>query len=410
MVPVRLVTPGFLVNRPDCIKRVLQDNHANYAKGPLYPRLKPLAGEGLVTSEGELWRRQRRIAQPVFSRERIATFAAPMTARASAMLERWAPHAASGEPLDVHAEMMKLTLAVLGDTVFGIDLSRESDTVTRAVTTAIEITNLRVYSAFPTPVWWPTPQNRRYRGAIATLDAVVNDMIAKKRGGDSSRDDLLAMLMAARDAETGDGMSDKQLRDEAVTMLIAGYETMALVLAYTWHMLSLHPEVASKLHEEASRVLGDRSPTPEDARHLPLTSLVLHEVMRLYPPVWFIARRALADDTLGGQRVRAGDAILLSPYVTHRHPELWGEPERFDPERFTAERSEGRPRFAYFPFAAGPRQCIGNNFAMMEALLIVAMVLRRYRLRRVPGFRLELEASITLRPREGVQVGVEHAR
>ena len=407
VVPVRLVTRGFLINRPDYIKHVLQDNHTNYGKGPLYPRLKPVAGEGLVTSEGELWRRQRRLAQPVFSRDRIASFATTMTTRTDAMLERWASHAERGEPLDVHAEMMTLTLAILGDTVFGIDLSHESDVLTRAVTAAIEITNRRVYSLFPAPLRWPTRRNRRYRRVLATLDAVVNDMIARKRGARTAPNDLLSMLMAARDDETGEQMSDRQLRDEAMTMLIAGHETTALVLSFTWYLLSLHPDVERKLHEEVSRVLGDRCPSSEDLPHLGYTSLVVHEVMRLYPPAWFIARRAINEDTIGRQRIPAGSAVLLVPYLTHRHPAYWDNPEGFDPERFTPERSAGRPRFAYFPFAAGPRQCIGSNFAMMEAQLIVAMIVQRYRLRLVPGHRLELDASITLRPRHGITMTLQ---
>jgi cytochrome P450 len=407
VVPVRLVTRGFLVNHPDYVKHVLQDNHTNYGKGPLYSRLKPAIGEGLVTSEGEVWRRQRRLAQPTFSRERIASFATAMTERTGAMLDRWAAPAGRGAPLDVHAEMMKLTLAILGDTVFGRDLSRESDALTQAVTTAIEITNRRVYSLVPVPLSWPTPENRRYRRALATLDDIVHDMIAKKRAAPAASNDLLSMLMTARDDETGERMSDQQLRDEAMTMLIAGHETTALVLSFTWYLLSRHPDVERKLHDEVARVLGDRRPTSEDVPRLAYTTLVIHEVMRLYPPAWFIARRAINDDAIGPQRIPAGSAVLMVPYLTHRHPTYWENPEAFDPERFMPERVAGRPRFAYFPFAGGPRQCIGNNFAMMEAVLIAAMIVQRYRLHLVPGHRLELDASITLRPRHGMPMTLE---
>lgn len=406
VVPVHLVTRGFLVTHPDHVKHVLQDHHTNYGKGPLYPRLKPVAGEGLVTSEGDLWRRQRRLSQPAFSRERTARFASAMAARTAAMLDRWAEPAARAEPVNVHAEMMKLTLAILGDTVFGIDLSRESDAVTQAVTTAIEITNRRVYSLVPLPLSWPTPENRRYRRAIATLDAVVHDMIARKRAASTAGADLLSLLMAARDDETGERMSDRQLRDETVTMLIAGHETTALVLSFAWYLLARHPEVEEKLRAEVSRMLGNRRPSAEDVFQMPYTSLVIHEVMRLYPPAWFIARRAIQDDTIGHERIPAGAGVLLVPYLTHRHPAFWEAPEAFDPERFTTARSAGRPRFAYFPFAGGPRQCIGNHFAMMEALLILAMVAQRYRLRLVPGYRLELDASITLRPRHGIPMAL----
>lgn len=409
LVPTQLVTRGFFANHPDYVKHVLQDNHTNYMKGPLYPRLKPVVGEGLLTSEGEFWRRQRRLAQPAFSRERVAGFATIMTARTGAMLERWGASAGRGAPLDVHAEMMGLTLAILGDTVFGMDLSRDSDTVTQAVTTAIEITNQRLYSLFPAPLSWPTPQNRRYRQALATLDAVVHDMIAAKRRSASASNDLLSMWMEARDDETGGGMSDRQLRDEAMTMMIAGHETTALVLSFTSHLLAGHPDVERKLREEIAHALGDRVPTAEDVARLPYTALVIHEAMRLYPPAWFIARRAIADDVIGGRKIPAGSGVLLVSYLTHRHPAFWDNPAAFDPERFTAARSAGRPRFAYFPFAGGPRQCIGNSFALMEAMLILAMIVQRFRLHRVPGHTLALDASITLRPRGGIPMTLERA-
>jgi cytochrome P450 len=405
VVPLHLVMRGFLATHPDHVKHVLQDNHTNYGKGPLYPRLKPVVGEGLVTSEGELWLRQRRLSQPAFTRDRVTTFASAMTARTAAMLDRWAAPAASGDPVNVHTEMMKLTLAILGDTVFGLDLSRGSDAITQAVTTALEITNRRVYSLVPPPLWWPTPETRRYRRALAILDDVVGDLIARKRAAPGS--DLLSMLMAARDEDTGEAMSDRQLRDEAVTMLIAGHETTALVLTFAWYLLAQHPEADEKLHAEVSRVLGDRRPSADDILQLPYTTLVVHEVMRLYPPAWSIARRALKDDTIGGVRIPAGSGVLLVSYLTHRHPAFWDAPETFDPERFTPARAAGRPRFAYFPFAGGPRQCIGNHFAMMEAVLIVAMIAQRYRPRLVPGFRLALDASITLRPRDGVAMTID---
>jgi cytochrome P450 len=409
VVPVRLVMPGFLVNHPDHVKHVLHDHHANYQKGPLYRRLKPVAGEGLLTSEGALWRRQRRLAQPAFSRERIAGFAPSMTARTRAMLDRWASHADRGTLVDVHAELMRLTLAILGDTVFGMDLARESGALTQAVTTVIEITNRRVYSLVPLPLAWPTPENRRYRRALAVLDAVIDDMIAARRRATSPTNDLLSIWMQARDEDTGERMSDRQLRDEAMTMLIAGHETTALVLSFTAHLLAGHPDAERMLQDEIARTLGDRLPTAEDTARLPFTSLVIHEALRLYPPAWFFSRRALRADTIGGRTIPAGSAVLLVPYLMHRNPAYWDDPAAFDPQRFTAERSAGRPRFAYVPFAAGPRQCIGSGFALMEAQLILAMIAQRYRLRPVPGRALELDASITLRPRGGLPMTLQHA-
>ncbi|MDP3767798.1 MAG: cytochrome P450, partial [Dehalococcoidia bacterium] len=253
----------------------------------------------------------------------------------------------------------------------------------------------------------PTPTNLRFRRAMRTLDDIVYGMIEARRNNGADKDDLLSMLLEARDEETGEGMSDKQLRDEVFTMFTAGHETTAAALAWTWYLLSQHPEAEGRLHNELGSVLSGRTPGLDDLQRLPYTRMVIEETLRLYPPVWSIGRMALREDTVLGYRIPAKGQVLLSSYVTHRHPEFWDEPERFDPERFAPERAASRPRYAYFPFGGGPRQCIGNEFAMMEAQLALATLAQRYRLRLVPGQVVEPEPAVTLRPRHGVMVTVE---
>lgn len=259
---------------------------------------------------------------------------------------------------------------------------------------------------FP-PLSVPTPRNRRINAAIHTLDAIVQGLIQERRQRAIERGDVLSLLLLARDEETGQGMSDQQVRDEVMTLLFAGHETTSNLLAWTWFLLATHPEVEQRLQAELDAVLGGRLPTVEDLAHLPYGHRVLEETLRLYPPAWSLARKALVDDKVGGYVLPASTIILMSPYVTHRHPAFWEEPERFDPDRFTPERVAVRPRYAYFPFGGGPRQCIGNTFALMEAHLILATVAQRYRLRLVPDHPVEPQALLTLRPRDGLPMLLE---
>ncbi|GAB4111359.1 MAG: cytochrome P450 [Roseiflexaceae bacterium] len=403
-----LGTRMYLVSHPDYVKHILQDHNRNYPKSSLYQKLTPMLGNGLVTSEGEFWLRQRRLAQPAFHRQRIAGFAQVMTDLTGQMLDRWQQYANTQQAIDVSAEMMHLTLMIISKTMFGADLGEEADRIGKAVSTSIIEIDRRVLSFPEIPFWIPTPANRRFLDAQQVLDDVVQRMITNRRQSTNpaAQGDLLSMLIEAQDEATGERMSDQQLRDEVMTIFVAGHETTANALSWAWYLLSRNPAVRRKLKQELEQVLGGRTPTMADLPKLRYTAMVIEEAMRLYPPAWEIERQALADDTIGGYHIPAGTIVMLSPYVVHRHPQFWSNPEGFEPERFLPEHSEGRPRFAYFPFGGGPRQCIGNNFALMEAQLILAMVAQRFDLNLLPGHTPIPEPLITLRPGGGVWVHI----
>jgi cytochrome P450 len=395
----------FLANHPGAAKHVLVDNHKNYVKSRSYRGLKLLLGQGLLTSEGDFWRRQRKLAQPAFHRERLAGFARTMVDATDAMLGRWS-RVAAGEAFDVHAEMMRLTFRIVGQTLFSTDVESDADAVGPALNVAIHFANDYAESLAPIPVWLPTPHNLQFKRAVRTLDTLVQRIILARRaqgvGGETG--DLLSMLMSVEDEETGERMSDRQLRDEVMTLVLAGHETTANALSWTFYLLSRHPDVERRLFAEISQVLEGRPPSLDDLPKLTLCANVVQEAMRLYPPAWTFERQALEDDELAGCTVPAGAIVAISPFTLHRHPAYWDNPEGFDPDRFTPARSEGRPKHAYLPFGGGPRLCIGNSFALMEAQLIVASVVQRQRLSLVPGHPVELEPVVTLRPRYGIQV------
>lgn len=327
-----------------------------------------------------------------------------MTEAAASMLERWRAPAAAGQPVDLMAEMSALTLSVVGRALFSMDLTGDAAEVGRAMLIALEHLTHQMTHFLPMPPIVPTPRNLRFRRARRELDRVVFGIIDQRRHAGTDAGDLLSMLLLARDAETGEGMSDRQLRDEVMTFILAGHETTAVTLAWVWHLLSMHPRVEERLRAEVTEVLGSRTPTMKDLADLAFTKRVVEETMRLFPAVPALSRQTIAADEIGGYQIPANTVLFMSPYVTQRLPGLWEEPEKFDPDRFTVERSAGRPRFAYFPFGGGPRLCIGNEFAMMEAQLILAMVVQRYRLLAVPGHVVEPEVRVTLRPRTGVMM------
>jgi cytochrome P450 len=394
---------------PDDIEYILRRNNTNYHKGIAHQRFKSLLGEGLLTSEGKFWLKQRRLAQPAFHRQRIAGFATTMTNAAASMLEHWQSYAANGQAFDISAEMTRLTLQIVGQTLFRTDISGDEAKVVRdALYVALDYLSYRVAHFTLEPMEYiPTRRNRQYWRARRILDKVVYDIIAERRQSEEDTGDLLSMLLLARDEETGEGMSDKQLHDEVMTLVLAGHETTANTLTWTWYLLAQHADVERKLHDELASVLGGRVPVVEDLQRLPYTKMVIEESLRLYPPAWGMSRHAVADDEIRGYRVPAGSEVAVVQYVTHRHPEFWDNPEAFDPDRFTPERSAGRPNFAYFPFGGGPRLCIGNTFALMEAQLILAMIAQTYRLRLVPDQTIEPEPIITLRPRRGISMTLE---
>jgi len=387
---------------PEHIKHVLQDNARNYVKGIVIAKLKVLIGEGLFTSEGDFWRRQRRLAQPAFHRDLLIGFVTTMTRTTATMLDRWEVRARTATPFDVAADMSALTLGIVGRALFSRVLDGDADEVGQALTAALAIVNERAIRFLPSPLWWPSAANRRLRHSIAVLDRVVYDIVEARRRTDRQDADLLAMLLVARDEETGAGMTDRQLRDEVMTFLLAGHETTAVALTWTWYLLDQNPAVAERLRAEVAAAIGTRTPTVEDLPRLRYVRMVIEEAMRLYPPVWGFMRQAIGPDEVGGFTIPKRSVVTISPYVTHRHPAFWDDPERFDPERFAPERVRSRPRFAYLPFSGGPRLCIGNEFALMEAQLVVAMTLQRYRLRLVPGTRVVPESRLTLRPRDGL--------
>jgi cytochrome P450 len=399
---------AYFVYDAEAVGHVLVDNFQAYSKQTRgYEALRMLLGQGLVTSEGSFWRRQRRIAQPAFHRQRLAGIAEVMRGAAADLVERWEP-LADGREVNVADEMMRVTLRIAGEALFSVDLADDSEEVGGAVADMLRWFNQLFLGSLPGLRWLPTPTKRRGQRAMKVLDALVRQIIAGRRSSGDHGNDLLGMLMDACDEDTGESMSDGQLRDEVVTMLTAGHETTAQALTWTLYLLSKHPLVAQRVEAEIDRVLpAGAPPTALETRELRYTSQVLSESMRLYPPVWAVARRAEQDDVLAGHALPAGSYVVLSPFAVHRHPRYWPNPEGFDPDRFAPERlaedkARGRPKHAYFPFAAGPRKCIGDHFAEQEALIVLGAILRRYRPALVPGARIELEPSVTLRPKYGM--------
>ena len=393
----------FLVNSPETVHHVLVDNNRNYRKSPNYKGLKLVLGEGLVTSEGEFWRRQRRLSQPAFHRDRVASFAGAMVDETDRMLTRWEGRV--GEVIDVHAEMMNLTLRIVARTLFSTAVGPEADAIREALGVAIHHANDYAEALIKPPQWLPLPKNFRFRRSMRTLDSLVFRIIdARRRGENADATDLLALLMAA--TEDGRGMSDRQLRDEVMTLVMAGHETTANALAWTFYLLSRDPEVERRLRRDVSAAIGERAPDAEDAPRLRYSRMVVEESMRLFPPVWAIERQAVEDDVVGGFRIPKHALVAVSPFLLHRHRAYWENPEGFDPDRFSPEQAERRPKFAYLPFGGGPRQCIGMGFALMEAQMILARIVQRFRLDLVSGHRVEPEPVVTLRPRAGLPMRV----
>ena len=394
----------FLFNHPDLIRDVLVTNQKNFHKSRGLERAKRLLGNGLLTSEGEFHLRQRRLAQPAFHRQRIAAYAATMTDFAGRTRSQWT----DGATVDMHTEMMRLTLGIVAKTLFDADVDSEAAEIGSAMTAAFESFN---YAMLPFTEYLdrlPIPAVRRFNAARDRLDSTIYRMIRERRASGEDRGDLLSMLLLAQDTE-GDGtsMSDAQLRDEALTIFLAGHETTANALTWTWYLLSQHPEVEARLHSELDSTLAGRLPTYENLPALPYTRMVLAESMRLYPPAWAIGRRALEDFAAGGFTVPAGSVVLMSQYIMHRDSRFFPEPERFDPERWTPEHQAERPKFSYFPFGGGARVCVGEQFAWMEGILLIAAIAQQWRMRLVPDHVVDLQPLITLRPKYGMRMTLE---
>jgi cytochrome P450 len=403
-----------LFSDPADIREVLIDKAASFGKDRTQKRMKILLGEGLITSDGEKHNRGRRIAAPAFHRQRIQRYAGQIVELADGLSRQWEP----GAPMDIAAEMMRLALQITARTLFDTAVTAEIQVISDQVNIIMDLYNYLV--ALPRAellLNWPLPRMRRFRRAKARLDEVVDGMIQSRlgeasraegsgSGGLEQRGDLLSMLLVARDDQAdGDGLklTASELRDQVLTLFLAGYETVANALAWTWMLLGQNPTAEMRLHDELDAVLSGRLPTLEDLPRLEYTAMVLSESMRLYPPAWAMGREALEDVAIGPYRLRKGTMVLFSQYMVHRDPRWFPHPERFWPERFTAEAKAARPRFAYFPFGGGGRQCIGESFAWMEAALALATIAQRWRLALVPGQRIEPQPKITLRPRNGIR-------
>jgi cytochrome P450 len=394
----------FLLSDPAGIEDVLVTNAGMFAKGRALERAKRTLGEGLLTSEGAFHLRQRRMMQPAFHKARIATYTEAMSRAAVAARETWTP----GVPLDLAAEMNRLTLTIVADTLFGAQVGTDSDTarVQQAITDVMEMFDLVLVPFAEWLVHLPLPRMRRYKAAQQALDTLIYGIIADRRASGEDRGDLLSMLLHAQDAEGSGAMTDRQLRDEVITLFLAGHETTANALTWTWWLLARHPDVEAHLHAELDHVLADRPPTAGDVSHLPYTRAVVAESMRLYPPAWTMGRRVLRDYRWDGHVMPAGSLVLMSQWIVHRDARWWPQAERFDPERWLGEAGAGastRPRFAYFPFGGGNRVCIGEGFAWSEAIVVLAAIAQRWRFVLDPAHLVTPQPLITLRTRQGVR-------
>ena len=391
----------FFVNHPDYIEDVLVNSARKFHKSRILRASKYLFGEGLLTSEDSFWLRQRRLAQPAFHRARIAGYAESMVRYTERVLECWR----NGATLDIHEEMMRITLQIVGKTLFDADVAHDAKDVGESLELLLEFA-ADFRRTLLIPIWVPTPQNIRKARAVKKLDKIIYRIIEERRKSGRDAGDLLSMLLAAQD-EDGSRMTDKQLRDESITLFLAGHETTANTLSWTWWLLAQHPEVEGQLHAELSEVLAGRAPTMEDVAKLKYTELVLTESLRLYPPAWGMARLSVEDHEIGGYKLPKGTGVSFSQWVMHRDPRWFEAPEEFRPERWADGLAKRLPRFAYFPFGGGPRQCIGNTFALMEATLVLATIAQRYRFRLVADHPVVPLPSITLRPRHGIRATLE---
>ncbi|HEX6873803.1 MAG TPA: cytochrome P450 [Micromonosporaceae bacterium] len=398
----------YFFNHPDHAKHVLADNAANYHKGIGLVHARRALGDGLLTSEGELWRKQRKVIQPAFQSKRIAEQAGPIGEEAARLVRRLRARI-GGEPVDVLHELTGLTLGVLGRTLLDADLSVFGSL--GEMFTAVQdqaMFELATLSAVPT--WVPLPRQLKFRLARQQLQQVVDQLVAERTARIEGRDDVLSRLIISAGQESDPEVGRQRLRDELVTLLLAGHETTASTLGWTLHMLDEHPEVWQRLHAEAVEVLGDRLPEYDDLRKLTYTTMVVEEVMRLYPPVWLLPRLAQGEDEVGGYHVPAGADVVILPYTMHRHPDFWEAPNRFDPERFNPNQAAARRSYVYIPFGAGPRFCVGNHLGMMEAVFVTALLARDLRLTKVPGYRVVPEPMLSLRVRGGLPMIVRRAR
>lgn len=404
-----LVFPAYAITHPEGIRHVLVDGANKYKKGRAFHPLKPLLGGGLFIAEGAPWKKNRRLMQPSFHRERIARLAATMVDATAKRMDRWEGAVRTGSALDMHGEMMELTMSVVARCLFSSDVADAANELHEVMNFLSVEMHDRSRSMNPLKTVLPTESNRQFKKAVAALDRVIYGFIAERRARPEQAEDLLDMLIAARDEATGETLSDVELRDEMITMFLAGHETSANALAWAFHLLATHPEVAARARAEIAEHLGTRTPGSADLPKLKYLARVLEESLRLYPPGWIQARETIEEDVVMGYRLKKGRMVLLCNYVVQRDPRFWDHPDTFDPDRFLPERAQGRPRGATIPFGMGQRMCIGSNFAQMEAMLILTMALQRFELELATDMPVEPEALITLRPKGGVPMRL-HSR
>ncbi|HKP54438.1 MAG TPA: cytochrome P450 [Chloroflexia bacterium] len=392
----------YLVSHPDHVRHILVNNAANYWKGPILRGVKLIIGDGLFASDGDLWRRQRRLMSPTFSHQRLRGMVTVMTDVISEHMARWRERSERGEVVDMLEEMVPININILLKTIFGTSISyKEARAIRRASDVIFNHSEKLVFSFF-VPMRIPRPGHRRFMKALAFVDSLVDRVIAERRRNLEDTGDVLSTLLLARDEETGEAMDDRQIRDEVMSIFMAGYESTAAALAWAWYLLSQHPAVEEKLQAELASVLAGRTPTFEDLPRLKYTRMIVDETMRLYPPFPTFFRTSYNTDQLGDYHLPPNAAIILSPYVTHRNPLYWQDPDHFDPERFSPERAAERQGRAYYPFGMGQRLCIGSNLSLIEQQLIIAMVAQQYQRHLKPGYVLEPHYDIALRPRYGV--------
>lgn len=393
--------PAYFLNHPDLIRDLLITSNAKFEKGRALKRAKSLLGEGLLTSEGEKHLRQRRMIQPAFHRERISEYAKSMTDYALVMRDEWE----SGEVREIDKEMTRLTLQIVGKTLFSADVNDDADEVGMAMTTLIEMFDYLLIPFSELLEKLPLPQSRRFRKSKATLDEVIYGIIDERRRSGEDMGDLLSMLLLAQDEVDGKGMSDEQVRDEALTLFLAGHETTANAMTFTWYLLSQNPDKERKLFSELKEVLGGKTPSMKDVPNLKYTEAVFAESMRLFPPAWAIGRLATEEHRFCEYEIPKGALVLLSPYVTHRDKRFWEDAEAFIPERwFKQSIKQAGQNFVYFPFSRGVRSCVGESFAWMEGILLVATLAQKWKLRLVPEHKLGLSPMMTLRPKYGMRM------
>lgn len=400
-------SPVYLLVHPDYIRSVLVTYHTHIIKGKGFERTKYILGEGLLTSEGEIHRWQRRLAQPTFHPRRIAAYGAVMAKYADEISNRWR----DGEQRDVYQEMMDLTLGVVAEALFGSEVMSDSGAIKQALSWFMEWWHqmLVPYGYIWEKIPW-LPANRRREKTRRVIDRILYRIIAERRQNTSAEGDFVAALLQAKDPETGQSLSDEQVRDSAATIFIAGQETTASAITWTLYLVSQHPEVEARLHEEVDAVLGGRIPTVEDVPRLTYTRQVLAESLRRYPPAWVLGRRVIKEFEIGGYCIPRGSRLLVSQYVTHHDPRFFPDPFKFDPDRWTPDAEATRPDFSYFPFGVGPRSCIGESFAWLEGVIVIATIAQKWQLRHVPEHRVAILPSVTLRPKYGMLMRVHRRR